>query len=252
MWRVFYTLFILSVVAGAYVPPRGKVGFHSQKGQDQWLVDVFQGKRDGYFVDLACNDPINLSNTVTLERAYNWTGLCIDGNPAYIRKYAGIRKCTPIHAVVDRREGDTVEFRTDNNALGGIVDDDVDNNQHYRGDAIARARRKNGIRAMTTENLQGILRKHNAPRVIDYLSLDVEGAEWRVLSSGVLLEYTFLVMTVERPPPKVNNLLRDRGYVYIKSVAPGKITESFYLHRTFPGVDAVPKEPFEQVPPKTR
>ena len=58
---------------------------------------------------------------------------------------------------------------------------------------------------METYPLATILKKYNAPGVIDYFSFDVEGAETRILRSFPFDEYTFLSLTtIERPTPELN------------------------------------------------
>ena len=41
--------------------------WHGQSGQDRTIAKLFEDKRNGYFVDLASNEPIYLSNTRALE-----------------------------------------------------------------------------------------------------------------------------------------------------------------------------------------
>merc|ERR1712032_1738083 len=71
----------------------GKRGrMHSQVGQD-WLVATLLGcKRHGFFVDLAANDAVSLSNSLMLERDFEWNGICIEANVEYIYGHAQ-RKC---------------------------------------------------------------------------------------------------------------------------------------------------------------
>lgn len=50
----------------------------SQIGQDQWVLSVLKNKRNGYFIDIGCYYPDELSNTDILESEYGWRGLAID------------------------------------------------------------------------------------------------------------------------------------------------------------------------------
>lgn len=49
----------------------------AQAGQDQWVWEMTEHKRDGFYLDIGCNDPIFHSNTYALEQM-GWTGLLID------------------------------------------------------------------------------------------------------------------------------------------------------------------------------
>ena len=61
-------------------------------------------------------------------------------------------------------------------------------------------------------SLATLLRQHAAPRVIDYLSLDVEGAEDDVLLQFPFDDYLFRVMSIERPSDMLKKVLTERGY----------------------------------------
>jgi hypothetical protein len=60
--------------------------WNSQAGQDCVIQGMFGRAEDGvrprYFVDLAANHAIHLSNTRALERDHGWHGVCIEGNEA--------------------------------------------------------------------------------------------------------------------------------------------------------------------------
>jgi len=54
----------------------------SQAGQDLWVYgEVFNQKRNGYFLDVGAHDGVHLSNTYLLEKKYRWKGICVEGNP---------------------------------------------------------------------------------------------------------------------------------------------------------------------------
>ena len=83
--------------------------------------------------------------------------------------------------------------------------------------------------------LSRILRHLQAPKVIDFLSLDVEGHETKVLESVDLERYTFLVLNVERPDHKFHDIMIKYGYKFMHCVM--SWGDCFYLHQTIPGFD---------------
>ena len=56
---------------------------HSQARQDECVLSLLRNQTNGYFIDLASNDATILSNTYSLERYFDWNGLCIEPNPIY-------------------------------------------------------------------------------------------------------------------------------------------------------------------------
>ena len=216
--------------------------FKSQKSQDEWVIkEILPNKRDGFFVDLAAANGYNHSNTYALEEYYGWGGICIEPNPKFYNKLEK-RKCIIEKCVVSDTES-YVKFRVDNNYCGGIVADDTDNNQNnFRRRAFQRAE----IVEMKANTLINILDKNKAPKNINYFSLDVEGAEERILSTFEFDKYTFDCMTVERPTSKCNEILFANDYVFVKNHK----FDSFYIHKSIADESRIVCEPFEQVPPK--
>jgi FkbM family methyltransferase len=212
--------------------------FKSQKGQDAWVLRVLRFKRNGFFVDLAATDGRTHSNSYVLERLFRWRGICIEPNPRYHDALRS-RCCHVEHSVIDSTDG-VVPFRVDNGFLGGIVADDTDNSPAIRGEQMAAAT----ILDLPARPLIHVLDQHHAPRVIDYLSLDVEGAEERVLLNFPFDRYTFRCMTIERPTPALNQRLFAAGYVFVKN----HLFDTFYVHASLS--NRVRPDPFEQVPAK--
>merc|ERR1712039_316928 len=65
-------------------------------------------------------------------------------------------------------------------------------------------------------SLPGLLRELQAPAIIDYFSLDVEGAETVVMNGFPWDTYRFKVLTVERPKPDLQDMLEYHGYKYLR------------------------------------
>ncbi|GKZ01034.1 hypothetical protein MPSEU_001054800 [Mayamaea pseudoterrestris] len=64
-----------------------------------------------------------------------------------------------------------------------------------------------------------LLAQFRVPKVIDYMSLDVEGAEFLVMHDFPFDEYTIQILTVERPSKRLKSLLESHGYVFLKDLA---------------------------------
>jgi len=51
---------------------------YSQAGQDIFVLSCLNGKKNGTFLDLGCNHPLNGNNTFLLENKFLWKGVSID------------------------------------------------------------------------------------------------------------------------------------------------------------------------------
>jgi len=157
-----------------------------------------------------------------LEKRYRWRGLCIEANPIAYQDLVQVRKASCVNACVDSTERE-VDF-VQRDQLSGILADDTDN-RRTDGDAVTAE-----VIQLKTRRLAEILGTENAPHEIDYLSIDVEGAEERVLLGFPFDEYRFRCMTVERPAPRLREALARNGYLSVKEI-PG--LDAFYIHRSF-------------------
>ena len=138
----------------------------SQVRQDEYVVDLLG--ENGYFIDLAANDARDFSNTLALERSHGWNGLCIEPNPVYWYGLAH-RKCTVVGALVGGEITKTeVKFR---GVYGGIVGRMKDNLADAKNEPDA------PVETRFTSPLLPLFEKFHVPSTIDYMSLDVEGAE---------------------------------------------------------------------------
>ena len=219
----------------------------SDRGQDRWVFEeVFPGKTDGFFVELGAADGLSESNTYVLEKRYGWNGLCIEPNPVLFDKLVNLhqRGCRCVAEAVDG-EPSEVEFVL-SGQQSGIVADEADHSAERRGERIAEARGEGRVLRLRSKTLDQVLDENVAPRVIEYLSLDVEGLETRILRHFPFEKYTFLAMTVERPTPELNEILFRNGYQFVRN----SLYDSFYVHESVPSFERLAREPFVQIPPK--
>ena len=193
---------------------------YSQVGQDEVILNLLQNKQRGYFVDLAANHAVVLSNTYKLEAWHGWHGICIEPNPAYEWGLLQ-RNCTYVAAIIGANRMEKVSVVLPPGQAGpggGIVRDDFDNKKTIDEDApsaVKKRARTTKPTTMYTVSLTEILDRFAAPQVIDYVSLDVEGAEFYVMQSFDFDRYKIRVMTVERPNQQLVDLFYEKGYVYL-------------------------------------
>ena len=204
--------------------PRHKFRSFSQVQQDIAVLRLTGDKSDGYYVDLAANDYMSGSNTYVLDRFNHWKGVCIEPNENFWEGLLAQRSCQLFVNPVSRKNGEEVTFRLARGGtadVGGIVGDEFDNKAAEGFEEI--------IKYTTT--LTSILDFVGAPPVMDYLSLDIEGAEHYALKGFDFRRYTFQIMTVERPKQSVHELLTSHGYFYVYTF-PGNFGECLYIHKS--------------------
>ena len=181
---------------------------YAQVGQDSIILDLIGS--NGYFIDLAANDALDLTNTLALERK-GWTGLCVEPNPVY---WYGLshRKCTVVGALVSGTKSEKVKVKF-RGVFGGIVG--------KLPKRLADRKKEPDAPEVTryTAPVTEVLNKYNVPKTIDYISLDVEGSEYEIMKDFPFDKFTIRVLTVERPNKHLKKLLTDNGYIYLAELA---------------------------------
>ena len=90
------------------------------------MASILGYKRNGYFIDLAANDAVRLSNTRALERDYSWSRICIEPNPRYHDRHQAVRTRLLKFAVADTESN--FQFR-DSGEVGGLISKPTDYNK---------------------------------------------------------------------------------------------------------------------------
>jgi FkbM family methyltransferase len=190
--------------------------YYSQFNQDEFVYEnYFKERTDGIFVDIGAYDGVIGSNSLFFENL-GWQGVCIEPNPEIFKKLQELRKCKCVpYAISDKSE--TARFFQIKEGgpatLSGLVDE-------YSQQAIARINKEVNqedqnfdyidVECKTFESI--VKYKH-----IDYLSLDTEGNELKILQSIDYSEYFIDVITVENNDydQKFIDFLTQKGYQFV-------------------------------------
>ena len=183
----------------------------SQLRQDIFVLSELNFKRDGFFVEFGAADGVKLSNTYLLEKVFDWKGILAEPAKCWEAQLRKNRKAYVETSCVYHKSGRTVVFNeTDIAELSTI-------NTFSSSDGHHQHRQKGRTYRVNTISLIDLLKKYDAPDVIDYLSIDTEGSEYDVLRVFDFKKYTFRVITCEHNYSPVRNkiyeLLTPHGYV---------------------------------------
>ncbi len=167
--------------------------YFSEYGQDKWLHEnIFHDRRCGVYVECGALDGLLHSNTLFLERAFGWTGLLIEANPFLIGDIKKARPGAQIASCALSDKTGTAEFEVFSGGIYGWsgLTDHFDKRRQAMFDTQVPATQRHKI-TVQTRQLRNVLREHNIFHV-DFLSLDVEGAEYSVLK-----DYPFNLMSID-------------------------------------------------------
>lgn len=187
----------------------------------------------GYFVELGANDGYTESNTLSLEIKKLWRGILIEPNPSqfltcsYYRSKPGnylyCNACVPFGF---KKNFVRIEYANLMSVSSGLDIDLKNLDKHLiSGRAHLYNSNQNISFGAIPITLNQLLEKSRAPKIIDFLSLDVEGAEYAVLNGINFKKYKFKYMLIEcRDYKKIKSFLSKFGYRMIE-----KLTHHDYL-----------------------
>lgn len=160
--------------------------YYSQCKQDQILdTTVFKRLRNGVFVDVGAHDGVSLNNTLFFEESRGWTGINVEPICSVFDKLVLRRpNCINVNVACTDYDYSSAEFVLNlgnTEMLSGLAKD-FDPRHHAR---VLRENKQNGggetlIIKVLTRTVSSICQEHNITH-INYLSIDVEGAEFAVI-----------------------------------------------------------------------
>lgn len=194
---------------------------YSQCGEDVIIRTIFgKNKRQGFYVDIGCNNPIQKSNTFKLYLK-GWSGICVDGNEILMKKFRKIRKrdiC--LNEIVSDESRDLIFYQDDLNHELSSVDPVL-------GEGLRSS--NSSLKEITTRSttLKDIFETYLDSRKIDLLCVDVENHDLEVLKGNNFEKFRPEIICVEfhgnmdsLAGSAMNSFLTEKGYELLAVSAP--------------------------------
>jgi FkbM family methyltransferase len=182
-----------------------------------------------FYVEIGANDGVSQSNTKYLELYDGWKGILIEPIPSVFKK---LQKNRAARNSFVNSACCSFEFSSPTMSLiyANLMtvslegeSDVLDRYQHAKigaGSLSASDRIHKFTVLASTMNF--ILLKHDAPKIINFLSLDVEGSEIEVLKGIDFNEFVFEYICVEtRSFDVIERFLNIHGYTCIEKLTDG-------------------------------
>jgi FkbM family methyltransferase len=178
----------------------------------QWIYAHSRNPHPGYFVEFGATDGVSISNTYLLELD-GWQGVLAEParnwHKALIKNRGVIIDTSCVYSTSNQK----VEFFESEESEYSTV-------LRYRdADAHAGERTKGSTYLVDTISLEDLLKKHNAPKCITYLSIDTEGSEWEILKEFNFNSFEAIFLSIEhnynQNRENIQNLLLSNGYIRI-------------------------------------
>lgn len=183
----------------------------SQSHQELVAAAISGFKSNGYFVEIGAADGVYFSNTWALEGILNWGGVLVEANPKWWAALERNRSCVKIRKAAWSSSGEIVNLKLD-----GLFST-IDQFNPLRMSLGRKSRAR--MRSLETVSLNDLLELYSDDRIIDFLSIDTEGAEFEILRGVDFEKYSFGFVCVEHNytdmRTQIFDLLTRNGYVRI-------------------------------------
>ncbi len=199
---------------------------HRSRGQ--YFQDIaallFSGsKQAGFFIEIGTGDGESLSNTFLLEKHFGWHGILFEPDRRFHESIARLRTAT-----LDTRP----VFSCDDQVMSFL-----EVTKAGELSTLSNYRREDGrfrygsCHEVRTTTLNSALTFHNAPTVIDYISIDTEGSEMAVLEGIDFRKYDVRFLTIEHNfvPGKKESLAEFLAPFGYRSVLPEFSAQDIWL-----------------------
>lgn len=219
--KISFLLSLLSLNASQQYPQHSLL-YYSQYKQDQFLVEhVFHHKKNGVFFDIGAHDGISLSNTYYFEKELGWTGICVEPQDENFQLLAKNRNCICLHGGIFDTEGELefVKVNGPSEMLSGLAQ--TYDPRHLKRAQLEIAQLGGSIEIVKIKTFlfNDVCAKNNITH-IDFLSVDTEGSEEKILHSIDFEHINISVIAVENNYKEntIKLFLETKGYMLLCKV----------------------------------
>lgn len=231
----------------------GSDGTYSQNFQDVWVIEQSRrlaetdenwSRSKGYFLDIGAYHGSYCSNSKLLEVSLGWKGVCLEPFPSW---FWG-RKCSLVKKAISgsSEDGKVVSFEGEGQLRTRSSEQSPQKQSNKR-------KRKGG--KVSLVSFKSLLEAERSPKFINFVSLDVEGAEVDALRDFPFGEYKVGIWIIEvqgfewrhKRFKKIESILKKHGYEHVEVKHKG-VDEYFVAREIY---NSISKTKEWRVHPKT-
>jgi FkbM family methyltransferase len=150
----------------------------SQDSEDEILEKIFWGKNEGFFVDIGAHHPVDYSNTYKFYLK-GWRGINIDPRPNIMLEFDKIRPGDiNLEIAIGGEKGQKDYYVFDPPGVNTFIKEIAFGRNLENGFKYVETRR------VKTDTLTSMFDKYVGSRRIDFLNIDVECYEMKILSQN--------------------------------------------------------------------
>ena len=164
---------------------------YSQWGEDLEIIKFFKKKRIGVYLDIGCFHPLMYSNTCLLNRK-GWTGVNIDLNQTTIDLFNILRPNDINLCRIIGSQAKKVKVYFD-----GLFSPVNTADKKFYTEHKKKFFKNEFVREVASQKLSDVLIQKKIPKRINFINIDVEGMDYKVLEQINLQKYKVSLVAIE-------------------------------------------------------
>lgn len=191
---------------------------------DTWLIEKFKNKTNGYYIELGAGNGLEGSCTYILEKYYHWKGISLEANFNLYKEFISHRKNPCINKAICGNDGEEDFIIPNRTGYAGLTRTITEYHKKIcYGEQYV-------IKKVKTISFLTLLKQ--CPNTIDFISMDIEGAELDCLSVFPFDNYKVQCFIVELSNDKIIELLIQKKYKLITNPLNTEATWEKYFWAT--------------------
>lgn len=198
-----------------------KFGKYYAKDEIDIILENYINYENGFYIEIGANDGVRQSNTLYLEKFKNWHGILIEPSKRYKNLVKNRNKKNYFFNVAccsfETKEKYKSLYYADLYTLTNSVFKKKDKDKFKKHIHFHSNDKFEEFKVRQT-TLNQLLIKSNAPKIIDFFSLDVEGDELNLLKGINYNIYKFKFILVEGDDIDITEFLKSKNYKILKKL----------------------------------
>jgi len=187
------------------------VSCRSAGDEDKFVIEYFGGKKNGFLLDISAADGVTGSNTFKLINEYEWSGILVE-------------PCISHHEQLERLFGDFQEIKICKEAIHSTLKKttfyEVERKEvglSHTGESKHPLLKNNAFKTYEVDclNVMEMFEKYNAPKHIDFISVDCEACENHLLPFIDYKKYNIELFCIENGESFYRDVMLSNGYEII-------------------------------------
>lgn len=195
----------------------------AQEGEDRVLLRFLEKKEKGFYVDIGAHHPFRFSNTYLFYKQ-GWRGINVDAMPGSMEVFKRYRPLDINLEIPLSSKNQTLAYYLFNEpALNTFSEEEAAKKDGLRGEYRI-TEKKN----LQTFPLSYVLDNYlPSGQTIDFLSIDVEGLDFDVLSSNNWSKYQPSIILIESLNNSLENIKNNEIYKFLNQLNYSLVAKTF-------------------------